>query len=164
MKRWIAMALLALSCAGAAGAGENPRPIVPTGDFDVSAYAGDVVLLDFWASWCKPCKESMPWLGEMQRKYGSRGLQIVAVNMDRDLKPAQKMLAELDEAIVVVHDPEGKLAGAYELQGMPSSFLYDRTGTLCGSHVGFLVSECDDREAELAKLLDAPAPEVNDAK
>lgn len=170
MKKWIAVTWLVLITAGFAGAGDDPDS-VPNGievlsptRFDLADYAGQVVLVDFWASWCKPCEESMPWLGEMQRKYGPRGLQIVAVNLDRKLGAAGEMLAAMEPGIVVVHDPEGELAGRYELQGMPSSFVYDREGRLAGSHVGFLASDRKDKEAELVGLLNAPVPEVEDEK
>ena len=170
MKKWIAVTWLVLIAAGVAGAGNDPDStpnepdILSPAQFELDDFAGQVVLVDFWASWCKPCKESMPWLGEMQRKYGPEGLQIVAVNLDRKLAAAGAMLAAMEPGIVVVSDPEGELADRYELQGMPTSFVYDRAGKLTASHVGFLASECEAKEAELAELLKTPAPEVNDAQ
>lgn len=170
VRKQITVMALALIVAGAAWAGDDSGPAPKEGEvlaaagFDLADYAGQVVLVDFWASWCKPCKESMPWLGEMQRKYGPEGLQVVAVNLDRKLDTAGAMLAAMEPGIIVVSDPEGELADRYELQGMPSSFVYDRGGDLAASHVGFLASECGKKEAELAELLKAAAPEVDDEK
>lgn len=149
--------MIVLLASAAALTGAAPGP-----DFDVAEYSGQVVLVDFWASWCKPCKESMPWLSQLQRTHGADGLQVIAVNMDRELDAAAQMLAELDEGIVVVHDPEGKLAQAYELEGMPSSFVYDRSGELVATHVGFLAADRAAKEAELEKLLAAAAKEADD--
>jgi hypothetical protein len=98
----------------------------------------------------------------MQEKYGAQGLRIVAVNIDKKLDSALAMGDLLHEDLVLVHDPKGKLAGEYELQGMPSSYLYDRRGELAASHVGFLAAECDNREAELAKLIGSAEAEGHD--
>ncbi len=110
-------------------------------------------MVDFWASWCKPCGKALPWLSQLAAAHRDDGLVVVAVNLDEDLDSAQTMLAGLSTAVVVVHDPEGELAGKYDLQGMPSTYVYDRTGKLRFDHVGYVPAESGDREGEIALLL-----------
>lgn len=148
---WIlALLLIASSCPAA----EDVLPtVLPASEFNLEAYRGQVVLLDFWASWCAPCKHSLPWLSSMQEQYGEQGLQVVAVNLDDKLEAAEGMLASLHTGIQVFHDPKGKLAEKFQLEGMPSAYLHDRTGKLQACHVGFLPAECEDKEAQIRKLL-----------
>ena len=155
----LAAALIgAVLCAATAGlAGDDKsaaRPVLSCDEFKLDDYAGKVLVVDFWASWCKPCGESLPWLSGLAAVYEKDGLAVVAVNVEEDLAKGKKMLAALDPCIVVVHDPEGKLAAQYELQGMPSAFVYDRTGKLRASHVGFLAAEADAKKQEIVALLE----------
>jgi thiol-disulfide isomerase/thioredoxin len=129
------------------------RPVLAPADFAVADHVGKVLIVDFWASWCKPCGKSLPWLSQLVAAHGAEGLTVVAVNLDEDFAKAQKLLAELDPAIAVVHDPEGVLAERYELQGMPSAYVYDRQGELRARHVGFLPAEAAGKEAEILDLL-----------
>lgn len=123
-------------------------------DFDLKEFEGSVVLVDFWASWCVPCKHSLPWLNAMQEKYGEQGLQIVTINLDQKPAAAKKMAATLAEGIRQFSDPAGMLAARYELEGMPSSYLYDRSGQLLESHVGFLKADGEKHEAAVVSALE----------
>lgn len=147
--------VLLVVLAGAAAAADEPAPraVVPAASFDLAAHAGKVVVLDFWASWCKPCRESMPWLSRLQREHGAKGLQVVAVSVDADEADMRSRLGEIDEGIVVVFDPEGVLASQYKLEGMPTTYLVDRAGKLRGSHLGFRAKDAAAREAEIVALL-----------
>jgi thiol-disulfide isomerase/thioredoxin len=131
------------------------RVVVAAADFKLTEYAGRVVLLDFWASWCKPCKQSMPWLSMLQRKHAGEGLQIVAVSVDTEERAMLARLGEIDPGIVVVFDPQGVLVAQYDPEGMPTSFLIDRTGKVQASHLGFFAAETAAREAEVVALLAA---------
>ncbi|NCQ34257.1 redoxin family protein [bacterium] len=135
--------------------GDAPAPsaILAAKDFHIEDFHGQVVLLDFWASWCGPCKESVPWLVKMQHKYGSEGLVVVPVNLDRNSHKALKMLQQLGPDLTRVVDPEGDLAALYDLEGMPSSFIYDRQGKLVASHVGFNLQRVVEREDEIRSIL-----------
>ena len=97
---------------------------------DLARYRGRVVVVDFWASWCKPCRQSIPWLNEMRARYGDDGLVIVGVNVDALRSDAERFLREVPAEFELVYDPEGALAGLYKLQGMPMSFVFDRNGKL----------------------------------
>jgi thiol-disulfide isomerase/thioredoxin len=122
--------------------------------FDLTEFTGSVVLVDFWASWCVPCRHSLPWLNAMQEKYGDQGLQIVTINLDRKPGAARKMAATLAPGIRQFSDPDGDLAARYELEGMPSSYVYDRAGELIESYVGFLKADGEKHEAEIAAALE----------
>jgi thiol-disulfide isomerase/thioredoxin len=120
---------------------------------NLEAYKGKVVYLDFWASWCVPCRKSFPWMNAMQAKYEKDGLVVIGVNVDRDAKAAQKFLKKAPADFNIVYDPEGKLASQYELEAMPSSFLYRRDGTLHESHLGFRDDDRDTLERMIQTLL-----------
>lgn len=105
---------------------------------NLAQYQGkQAVYLDFWASWCVPCRESFPWLNLMQSRYSSRGLKIIAVNLDNDPDAASDFLAEYPAYFDIVFDPSGELASRYDIQGMPSSVLIDKQGNIFRQHVGF---------------------------
>ncbi|MEC9407088.1 MAG: TlpA disulfide reductase family protein [Pseudomonadota bacterium] len=133
-----------------AGAADFPRLDEPA--FAVGDYAGDVVLLDFWASWCVPCKSSFPWMSRMQEKYRADGLQVIAVNVDQDKFAAAEFMHQYRSEFTVVFDPEGVIAKEYALLGMPSSYVLDRSGAVLWSHKGFRVR---DEAALEARLVDA---------
>lgn len=156
MKRILLLCLLVVGCA-AVGVAQAQTPAPPVAvapaDFHLADCQGKVVVVDFWASWCKPCRLALPWLADMQRKYGDQGLQVVAVNLDKDLKAGADMVAGLPSQVILVHDPEGKMAEQYKLEGMPSAYLFGRDGKPAGSHVGFLAKETENRETELQNLL-----------
>ncbi|WP_243890163.1 TlpA family protein disulfide reductase [Shewanella algae] len=116
-------------------------------------YKGKVIYLDFWASWCAPCRKSFPWMQHMHHKYRETDLAIIAVNLDTDSQLGREFLQQLDADFDVLYDPEGRLARRLDLQGMPSSFLFDRDGKLLCSHVGFFTERQSQYEAELKRAL-----------
>ena len=121
----------------------------------LSSYKGKVVYLDFWASWCGPCKKTFPWLNELQKKYGKDGFEVVGVNVDAAKADADSFLATTPAEFTVLLDPEGKVANAYELQGMPSSYLIDRGGKVNLVHRGFKDGEAAELEGKIKALLQA---------
>ena len=119
---------------------------------------GKVVLVDFWASWCEPCRLSFPWLNEMQQKYAGR-LVVIGVNVDSDRAAANRFLARVPAHFEVIYDPEGELAARYDVIGMPSSFVFDTSGSLVDTHIGFRKASRVEREAQLQKLLAPSQPQ-----
>ncbi len=99
--------------------------------------AGKVVILDFWASWCGPCKDSFPAMNDLQKKYGDRGLVIIAVNVDEAASDMQDFLKDNKAAFVVVRDVKQKLVAAAGVPTMPSSFIVDPAGRVRFTHSGF---------------------------
>ncbi|HEY0682211.1 MAG TPA: TlpA disulfide reductase family protein [Steroidobacter sp.] len=120
---------------------------------DLEQFRGKVVLIDFWASWCVPCRQSFPWLNEMQAKYRDRGLVVIGVNVDRERADADRFLKQTPADFQIVYDPEGSLAEHYQVPGMPSSYVIGRDGQQLHVHIGFRNGMREQREAELERLL-----------
>jgi thiol-disulfide isomerase/thioredoxin len=120
---------------------------------------GKIVWVDFWASWCAPCRRSFPWLNEMQKKYGADGLEIVGVNVDKDRKLADAFLAETPAEFALRFDPEGELAKAFDVQAMPSSYVLDADGRVLARHFGFRLEDRAAYEQLIrSALAGAPSP------
>jgi thiol-disulfide isomerase/thioredoxin len=143
-----ARALLAIATAlawarGALGAdpGERaPAFALPTAAGETLALErlrGQVVYVDFWASWCGPCRRSFPWMNEMNRKYAAKGLAIVAINVDKKRADAERFLAQIPAEFTVVFDAPGAVPAAYAVKGMPSSYLIDANGRVAVVEQGF---------------------------
>jgi cytochrome c biogenesis protein CcmG, thiol:disulfide interchange protein DsbE len=120
---------------------------------DLDAFRGRVVLLDFWASWCTPCRQSFPWMQAMKDAYEARGLTIISVNLDRRREDAEKFLARFHPNFDVRFDPEGQMAARFRIQGMPSSVIIDRHGVRRYAHIGFRSVDLAGYESELRNLL-----------
>ena len=120
---------------------------------DLGALRGRVIYLDFWASWCVPCRQSFPWMQEMKEAYEQRGLTIVAINLDRDRKDADRFLASFHPSFELRFDPKGESAEHFKVQGMPMSMLIDRRGELRFTHVGFRPVDRAAYEDQLRELL-----------
>jgi len=101
------------------------------------AMTGKVVLVDFWASWCSPCKASFPVLNTLQQKYSKSGRVIIAINEDEKAETMQKFLAENTVTFTIIRDVGHKLVEAAAVDSMPSSFLIDKTGKVRFTHTGF---------------------------
>jgi len=117
----------------------------------ISENSGKVIYLDFWASWCGPCRQSFPWLNEMQSKH--KNLKIISINLDNNKLLADDFLAETPANFTVIYDPKGKLAKQYKIKGMPSSYLINKTGKLVGAHSGFSVDKQEEYEQSITELL-----------
>ena len=118
---------------------------------DLTRLRGKVVLVDFWASWCEPCRHSFPWLNAMQAKYADRGLVVIGVNVDRERADADRFLRDVPAEFQIVYDPAGALASRYDLPGMPVSYVIGPNGEIVGRHIGFRNALRAEREAEAAE-------------
>lgn len=144
-RRLFAAVLVALAVVQAAAAPAGPKlraaPAfdLPTehGTVALDSLRGRVVLVDFWASWCTPCRGSFAWLKSMHERYAARGLSIIAIDLDKERVAADDFLADVPAPFTIAFDPRGLTAEAYRVQGMPASFLVDSSGTIVYSHVGF---------------------------
>jgi thiol-disulfide isomerase/thioredoxin len=119
----------------------------------LSQLKGKVVLVDFWASWCGPCRESLPFLDKLSKSYREQGLVVLGVNIDNDAAAARKFLKDLPVSFAVVNDAEKQVAKAYAPPTMPSSYLIDRQGKVHVVHAGFRRSDAAKIEAEIKNLL-----------
>jgi peroxiredoxin len=121
----------------------------------LASLRGKVVLVDFWASWCKPCREELPVLETLHKKYAANGLVIIGVNVDKDVATARKFLQEnnLKLSFVLANDAQHKVAESYAPPTMPSSYVIDREGKVRFVHEGFRSSDAAKMEAEIKQLL-----------
>jgi thiol-disulfide isomerase/thioredoxin len=116
------------------------------------ALQGKVVYVDFWASWCKPCRKSFPWMNDMQAKY-PEGFQVIAINLDAEPELAAAFLNKVPANMPIVYDPQGDIAKSYQILGMPSSYIVDKKGNLRFSHKGFFSEKQSQYEQEIQTLL-----------
>lgn len=152
---------LGLAQAGAADLSGQPLPEIslpalrggaaPT---TRSSLLGKVVYVDFWASWCAPCRASFPWLNAMHKKYQGRGLVILGVNKDDELADAERFLAKYPASFPLVRDPGDALVKQLGLVGMPTAYLVDRKGVIHSVHKGFRNDDQAALESTLVKLLE----------
>jgi thiol-disulfide isomerase/thioredoxin len=136
-------------------AGKAPAFELPsdTGTFALEQYRDQVVYVDFWASWCIPCRYSFPWLNEMHARYGDDGFKVIAINLDKDKDKAQRFLKLIPANFEIAYDPKGTVADLYNLKVMPTSYLIDQHGNLIHKHKGFKPSDADPMEGRIKKLL-----------
>lgn len=124
------------------------------GNVKLSNTTGSVVYLDFWASWCGPCKQSFPWLNSIQDKFRARGLNVIGVNLDAKNEDAVKFLSGLPARFSVAFDPKGMTPGSYGVKGMPTSFLIGRDGKIIFQHQGFRESDLPALEKQIQTALE----------
>ena len=122
---------------------------------DLNALEGKVVVLDFWASWCVPCRRSFPWLNSMHDKYAADGLVIIGVNLDNEPADAAEFLADFPASFAIHYDRDKALAEQFEVMTMPSSYIIGRDGQVFKRHLGFQVREQDEYEGAIAAALAA---------
>lgn len=118
-------------------------------------YRGKVVVVDFWASWCGPCRKSMPFLDQLRRKHQNRGFEVLAINLDAHVDEALRFLRYFPVSYPVLRDT-GALPELYGVQGMPTSFYIDRRGIVRFIHIGFSDGDKADVRKVVMKLLDEP--------
>lgn len=125
---------------------------------DLAAYSGKVVYLDFWASWCQPCRQSFPFMDALEREYGPQGLVVIAVNVDTERRLAAEFLAENPVSFKIAYDPAGKLAEEWKLEGMPTTVLIGRDGKTRSRQVGFRKIDQETLRTTAARLLAEETP------
>ena len=120
----------------------------------LSQYRGKVLYLDFWASWCGPCKQSFPWMNAMQAQYGAKGLQVLAINVDTKREDARKFLLRSPAAFELAYDAQGQTPRLYGVKTMPSSYVIGRTGKVLAIHRGFAPEDVAGLEQSLRLALE----------
>jgi thiol-disulfide isomerase/thioredoxin len=160
----LALALLCLCIAAARPARVCARESAPvhaphfhlagrTGPVDSDSLQAQAVLVDFWASWCVPCRRSFPWLARVDSTYRARGLVVIAVSVDKERAPADAFLAKYGAPFTVAFDPDGETAEAFHVQGMPTTFLLAKDGTVLASHSGFDDKSAATFESRIERML-----------
>ncbi len=151
----VALSFILFSNNGFAAFNQAPAIELPGVDKNVKLedFKGKVVYLDFWASWCVPCKKSFPWMDEIRQKYSEKGFEIIAVNLDKDRSAADDFLKELDVSFTLAFDQSGDSAAQYKLKGMPTSYLIGCDGKVYASHIGFRDKDKVELEKAIVNLI-----------
>ena len=166
-KRIVSCVLAAGAMLAAAGAlalevqEPAPQPPVATADgkpFDWATLRGKVVLVDFWASWCGPCRQAFPAYDAMGRRHADAGFVVLGVNVDEERADAERFLKAVPATFTVVFDAGGQAPKAYGVKAMPSSYLVGRDGRVRAVHVGFKPSDSEKIEAAVLAALKEEAP------
>jgi cytochrome c biogenesis protein CcmG/thiol:disulfide interchange protein DsbE len=155
---WIGLVVLTAGAAVLASEPVAPAPdLTLTADsgspIRVSDLKGKVALIDFWASWCVPCRASFPAIDTLQKELGGKGFRAIAVNLDEQRRNADQFLAARPHTMTIAFDPEGKAAEAFKLKGMPSTIVIDRHGNIRFTHMGYTEKTLAQFRAEILQLL-----------
>lgn len=119
----------------------------------LSEYAGDVVMLNFWASWCGPCRKEMPLLNDLHKKYESLGFVILGVNVEQELKLAKSFLKETPVSFPIVFDSSNQVSQAYDVIAMPTTVMIDRNGKVRYLHKGYKAGDEKKYRKMVKKLI-----------
>ncbi|HEC18623.1 MAG TPA: TlpA family protein disulfide reductase [Gammaproteobacteria bacterium] len=104
----------------------------------LSELRGDVVMINFWASWCAPCRQEMPLLEDMYKKYNDLGFTLLGINVEEDSSKAGELLREIPVTFPVLYDTTNKVTKLYNVVAMPSTVIVDRDGNMRYLHRGYL--------------------------
>ena len=118
----------------------------------LAAQAGKVVVIDFWAQWCEPCKRELPELDKLQKDYAKKGVKVLTINIDKQRDNADRLARTLGISLEVLLDPAGSIAATYDLPKMPTSYLVDRSGVVRYVHEGFESGDVARFKHELDEL------------
>ena len=122
----------------------------------LSQYAGQVVMINFWASWCGPCRQEMPLLEGLYQRYESLGFALLGVNVDEDPTQALDYLDEVEVSFPVLLDTQNSVSKAYDVIAMPSTILVGRDGTLRYIHHGYQPGYENDYQNQIRELIREP--------
>lgn len=126
------------------GAGENLK---------LAEFRGQVVLINFWASWCGPCRQEMPLLDQLYQQYKALGFVVLGVNVDEDVAQANMLLKKVQVNFPVVYDTANKVSELYRVSGMPTTVIVDRDGNMRYRHEGYLPGYEDTYQQQVRTLL-----------
>lgn len=128
----------------------NSNRTVPFDDFK-----GQLIYLDFWASWCGPCLESLPFLEYIHQAYQGKGIIIIGVNIDEDRNNGMSFLKTHSISFLNLYDPKGFIGKKLGVKNMPTAFLINKDGNILFKHVGFDKNYSNRLDETISKLLNA---------
>jgi peroxiredoxin len=157
----LAAALAAGAVGGAAAAGTDasgPAPAFTLATLNgesatLSQYKGQVVMLNFWATWCGPCQQEMPLLDQMYKKYKPAGFTLIGVNVDKDAPPVKQLLDRKPVGFPVLLDPASQVSKSYHVDEMPSTVLIDRKGNIRYLHRGYKPGDENEYQDRIRQLI-----------
>jgi cytochrome c biogenesis protein CcmG/thiol:disulfide interchange protein DsbE len=155
---WLVLFLIAVLAVASIRANGRTAPSVKLRAIDGStlelkSLSGKVLLVDFWASWCLPCKAAFPALNTFHEEFQAKGVEVLAINVDEKRRNADGFLAATPHTLRVLMDPKMSAADAFRVRQIPTAFLIDRAGTIRYTHEGYTISAFDTFRAELETLL-----------
>ena len=159
LQRGLLAALLAASVAfGAGGDAPAPAPAFTLSSLSgqpgaLSEYKGQVVMVNFWATWCGPCQQEMPLLDQMYKKYKPAGFTLIGVNVDKEALPVKELLARKPVTFPVLLDPANQVSKAYHVNEMPSSVIIDRKGRIRYIHRGYRPGDENEYQDRIRQLI-----------
>jgi peroxiredoxin len=119
----------------------------------LSQYKGQVVMVNFWATWCGPCQQEMPLLDQMYKKYKPAGFTLIGVNVDKEAPAVKELLARKPVSFPVLLDPANSVSKAYHVDEMPSSVIIDRKGQIRYIHRGYKPGDENDYQDRIRQLI-----------
>ncbi|MEM9058096.1 MAG: TlpA disulfide reductase family protein [Pseudomonadota bacterium] len=119
----------------------------------LSELRGQVVMINFWASWCGPCRQEMPLLDELYQQYEPLGFTLLGVNVEQDVADAERLLKDAPVSFPVLYDPDNAVTKAYDVVAMPSTILVDRDGNMRYVHHGYKPGYEDDYQTQIRELV-----------
>jgi peroxiredoxin len=145
MRKVIAASVAALSLslpvlAGSSGTAPAPAFTLTSRagqDVSLTQYKGNVVMINFWASWCGPCRQEMPLLESIYKKYNKMGFTMLGVNVEPDSNAANEWLKATPVSFPILYDRDSKVSKLYDVAGMPSTVIIDRSGKVRVLHRGY---------------------------
>lgn len=146
LKHGLATLLLVLGATASAGTAQVPAPDFTLksdsgANLKLSELRGEVVLINFWASWCGPCRQEMPLLSELHDKYKDMGFTVLGVNVEENSAQARKLLRDMPVSFPVLYDNDSTVSKQYDVVAMPSTILVDRDGNMRYLHQGYKPGE-----------------------
>lgn len=123
-----------------------------SGKVELSQFKGKYVYLDFWASWCGPCKQSFPFMNSIKKQFEAKGITVLAVTVDKEAKDATEFLKDNPANFLVARDSDGKCAKEMAVKGMPTSYILDKNGEVIFTHKGFRPSDVAAITKQLEQL------------
>ncbi|MCK0164575.1 TlpA disulfide reductase family protein [Marinobacter sp. S6332] len=163
MNNPVKAAALVLALSGVATLAQAEAINVPAPDFTLESRAGDnirledhrgeVVMLNFWASWCGPCRQEMPLMDDLYGRYQDLGFTILAVNVDENRGEALRFLDKVPVSYPILYDPESSVSELYEVPAMPTTVMIDRDGNVRYIHYGYKPGYEDEYEAQIRELV-----------
>lgn len=131
------------------------QPDQPAPAFDALAQQrGKVVLVDFWASWCGPCRQAIPHYQALRQEFAAKGFEVIGVDVDQNPRDGAAALKSLQPDYPQAADPHGRIAAQYDLPGMPAAYLLDRRGTVRRVQTGFDQNDIEPLRQAVAQLVE----------
>ena len=145
----------AFAVAGDASAPASEFSLTSLGGQSVSLsqFKGNVVLVNFWATWCGPCQQEMPLLDQMYKKYKPAGFTLLGVNVDKEAPAVKELLARKPVSFPVLLDPQNSVSRAYNVADMPSSVIIDRKGNVRYIHRGYRAGDENEYQDRIRQLI-----------